>query len=227
MKKTKSLTGALILGMGLALGVGTAFAQESDELFPSLTAQWWQFAISIPTTVNPLVDSTGADCVVGQRGQVWFLAGTFFGGTVTRNCSIPAGVALFFPVINSVQINTPNVCGQAGSLSVSDLRALAAPFIDAATNLSVQVDGRSAEDLVRVKSKVFATTFPADNIFNAPCGGPGTVPAAVYSPSVDDGYYVLLQPLSVGSHTFHIHSESTGFLLDVTYGLTIVAVQLK
>ena len=231
MKKTKSLTGALILGIGLVLGVGTAFAEESHEHFPSLTAQWWQFAISIPTAVNPLVDSTGADCVVGQRGQVWFLAGTFFGGTVTRNCSIPAGVALFFPVINSVQINTPNVCGQTGSLSVSDLRALSAPFIDAATNLSVQVDGKPVEDLFRVKSNVFATTFPADNIFNAPCAGAGlgAVPAAVYSPSVDDGFYVLLKPLSVGSHTLHILSEvpSQGFSLDVTYDLTIVAVQLK
>jgi hypothetical protein len=53
------------------------------------------------------------------------------------------------------------------------------------------------------------------------------VPAGVYSPSVDDGYYVLLKPLSVGNHTLHIHAESTGFTLDVTYDLTVVPVQLK
>ena len=213
------------------LSIPTLGFGNDDGQFPSLTAQWWQFVISIPSTVNPLLDLTGADCVVGQRGPVWFLAGTFFGGTATRACSIPAGEALFFPVINSVQINTPNVCGQSGNLGVEALRALSAPFIDAATNLSVQVDGKPVEDLFRVKSKVFATTFPADNIFNAPCvgGGLGTVPAAVYSPSVDDGFYVLLRPLSVGSHTLHIHAEvpSQMFAVDVTYDLTIVPGQLK
>jgi len=213
--------------LGLVWGVGAAFADGPDEQFPALTAQWWQFALSIPTTVNPLLDSTGADCMAGQRGRVWFLAGTFFGGTATRACSIPADEALFFPVVNYVNINAPNVCGQnANNVSVADLRAGAAAVIDAATNLSVQVDGQPIEDLFRVKSKVFATTFPVDNIFNAPCGGPGTVPAGVYSPSVDDGFYVLLKPLSVGRHTLHIHSESQGSV-DVTYDLTVVPVQLK
>lgn len=205
-----------------------AFAQGSGVLLASTTAQWWQFMLSIPTPANPLVDATGADCMVGQRNPVWFLAGTFFGGAASRTCSIPAGEALFFPVINSVQFNTPGICGQVGSMSVTEERALAAAFIDAATNLSVQLDGHPV-NFVRVKSVVFATTLPADNIFNSVCGGPGTVPAGVYSPSVDDGYYAVVAPLTVGSHTLHIHAEvpSQGFVLDVTYDLTVVPVQRK
>ena len=228
MTVQKNLTAGLILGLGLFFAGVSALAQGAADLFANTTAQWWQFAISIPTTVNPLVDSTGTDCVVGQRGPVWFLAGTFFGGTATRTCSIPEGAALFFPVINSVQINTPNVCGQPGNLDVKALRALAAPFIDAATNLSVRIDGHPVP-FSRVKSAVFAATFPTDNIFNAPCGGPGTVPAGVYSPGVDDGYYAALPPLRVGSHTLHIHGEvpSQSFVLDVTYDLMVVPVQLK
>jgi hypothetical protein len=228
MTVQKTLTAGLILGLGLLFGGVSTFAQGSAELFAKTTAQWWQFVISLPTTVNPLVDSTGADCMVGQRGPVWFLAGTFFGGTATRTCSIPEGEALFFPVINSVQVNSPNVCGQTGNLGVNALRALAAPLIDAATNLSVQVDGKVVEELVRIRSVVFAATFPTDNIFNAPCGGPGTVPAGVYSPAVDDGFYASLKPLSVGSHTLHIHAEvpSQNFVLDVTYDLRVVPVQL-
>ena len=227
MRVKKTSTAVLILGFGLLFAAVSALAQGPDGPLSSMTAQWWQFAISVPTTVNPLVDSTGADCMVGQRGPVWFLAGTFFGGTATRTCSIPEGQALFFPVINSVQINSPGVCGQVGSVGVKALRAAAAPFIDTATNLSVQVDGNAVKTLVRVRSQVFAATFPVDNIFNAPCGGPGTVPAGVYSPSVDDGVYALVMPLSVGSHTLHIHAEvpSQSFLLDVTYDLTIVPVQ--
>jgi hypothetical protein len=94
--------------------------------------------------------------------------------------------------------------------------------------MSVKIDGKSVKNLTRVKSEVFAVTLPADNIWNSPCGGPGTVPAGVYSPSVDDGYYVLLKPLGVGNHALHIHAESTGgFVLDVTYHLIVAPVQLK
>jgi hypothetical protein len=165
--------------------------------------------------------------MVGQRGPVWFLAGTLFGGPATRTCSIPEGEWLFFPVINNYINNSPGVCGQMGSLNVAQLRAMVAPFIDTATNLSVHVDGRAVDHLVRVKSVAFATTLPADNIFNTPCGGPGTSPAGVSSPSVDDGYYAQA-PSGRGYATLHVHSESAGgFVLDVTYNLTIVPVTLE
>ncbi|HEU5229311.1 MAG TPA: hypothetical protein VFU49_15955, partial [Ktedonobacteraceae bacterium] len=50
---------------------------------------WWQWAFSIPTPVNPLLDTTGAHCSEGQSGPVWFLAGTITSGPVTRHCTIP------------------------------------------------------------------------------------------------------------------------------------------
>jgi hypothetical protein len=215
------------LVLALLSGSISSRAQGESELLANLTAQWWQYAISVPTSVNPLLDATGANCMVGQRDPIWFLAGTFpVGKTVIRTCAVPAGEWLFFPVINSVQINVPNVCGQTGSLNVAQLRALAAPFINAATNMSVQVDSKNVSNLVRIKSDVFATTIPEDNIFNLPDAcGPGAVSAGVYSSSVDDGYYVLLKPLSVGIHTLHFHAESSGgFILDVTYTLNVVHV---
>jgi len=226
MRTKKTVTVGLILG--LVLGASTTFA-EDDDVLPNGTAQWWQFIGSIPASVNPGQDKTGADCVVGQRGSVWFLAGTFTGGTTIRTCSIPAGESLFFPVVNSVNINTPNVCGQdSNNMSVAALRAQIAPLIDAATNLSVRVDGRPVENVSRVKSRAFAISFPADNIFNTACA-PGTFPAGTYSPAVDDGFYVLLEPLKVGRHTLHIHGEipSIRFVLDVTYNLKVVPVLLK
>jgi len=173
---------AICLGLMISLNMPCADAQTLKEL----SAEWWQWAVSIPTSANPLTDTTGTDCLVGQRGATWFLAGVLGtppGGTVTRTCSIPQGRMLFFPIINAVSINTPNVCGSINE-SAAQLRADIAPIIDGASKLSLTVDNKEVKILLqRVKSTVFAVALPEDNVFNAVCGGPGSVPAGIYSPA--------------------------------------------
>ena len=217
---------AICLGLMISLNVTFADAQSLQDL----SAEWWQWALSIPPSVNPLTDGTGADCMVGQRGATWFLAGNG-GGTTIRTCSIPQGTMLFFPVINSVNVNSPNVCGQdANNIPVATLRAGAADFINGATKLSLKVDNKEVKNLLqRVQSNVFAIALPEDNVFDAPCSSLGGVPAGIYSPAVDDGFYVDLPPLKVGKHTLSFHAEnpSAGFSLDVTYNLTVVPVSLQ
>ena len=219
-----------IIGLGLMIPLKVALADSQS--FKELSAEWQQWALSIPTPMNPQLDTTEENCMVGQRGSVWFLAGTFGGGSATRTCAVPEDKRLFFPVINSVNIDTPNVCGQGpASFSVKELRAFSAAFIDGATNLSVEVDGKTIKNLRRVRSQVFEVALPEDNVFDAPCTGAGlgNVSAGIYSPAVDDGFYVGLEPLKVGDHILHIHAEnpSAGFTLDVTYTLTVVPVVQK
>ena len=48
-----------------------------------------------PASVNPLTDEVGTNCMVGQRGSIWFLSGFFGIGSATRTCSVPEGVAVF------------------------------------------------------------------------------------------------------------------------------------
>src|SRR5215813_2675062 len=105
----KSTTGRFVTIVAICLGLMISLNVTLADAQAELSAEWWQWALSIPTSVNPLTDTTGADCMVGQRGAAWFLAGVFFtGGTVTRTCSIPQGTRLFFPVINFVTVNSPN-----------------------------------------------------------------------------------------------------------------------
>jgi hypothetical protein len=221
---------ALVIGfvVGLAMPATRAWA---DDAFKKLSAEWWQWVLSIPASENPLLDTIGEKCMVGQRGSVWFLVGNGGGGTTARKCSVPEGNDLFFPVINSVNIDTPNVCGQdANRIPVADLRALSAAFVDGGENLRVDVDGEPVGALHRVQSKVFEVALPEANLFDDPCAAVGGLPAGIYSPAVDDGFYVKLQPLAVGDHTVHIHAENpsgTGFLVDVTYDLTVVPVVTK
>src|ERR1700736_5169527 len=213
---TKRFVAIIGIGLALIMPINRVLGDENSEFFAKLSAEWWQWALSIPTSVNPQPDTTGKYAVVDQRGPIWFLAGSFNGGTVVRYMVfVPQGTALFFPVINRINLNTPNVCGQGpDNLSVSSMRTESFNFINKASNLSVTVDGVAIKNLRRVQSKVFAVALPVDNVFNSPCGGPGTVPAGIYSPAVDEGFYVLLGPLSVGAqgHTLHIHADQNGEL---------------
>src|SRR5215471_20418905 len=101
--RTKRFVATLGIGLALMMPIKGAFAQSLGQL----SAEWWQWALSVPTPVNPQTDTTGQNAVVGQRGSVWFLAGVFGGGTATRACSVPQGTALLVPVINGIGIDTP------------------------------------------------------------------------------------------------------------------------
>jgi hypothetical protein len=214
-----------ILAAGLVLTGAAAGDTQSDK---QLAVQWWQWVLSIPVSVNPLLDATGADCMVGQRGSDWFLVGAFGGSSATRSCSIPQGASLFVPVVNVVSFDTPGACGQGPEpLPLSGYREFNAAFIDGVTVASVVLDGNTVKNLHREQSPVFDVAMPADNLFASIC--PGGLPAGIYSPAVDDGIYVRLNPLSVGSHTLEIHAEnpSQNFVLDITYHLTVVPVVSK
>lgn len=224
---------AAAVGLGLMMPMQLVLADSDSDSYRSLSAEWWQWALSIPPSANPLADATGEKCMVGQHGSVWFLAGIFNSGDATvRSCSVPKGKALFFPIVNSVNVDTPNICGQGSAhASVGDLRAGAAAFIDGVTKISAEVDGKPIRNLRRVRSKVFAVALPEDNLFDAPCSGQKNpnVPAGVFAPAIDDGYYVRLNPLKAGEHTVRFHAErpkqkpeEQDFRLDVTYNLTVV-----
>jgi hypothetical protein len=227
---TSSIAGAVI---GLILPMQLAFAGD-NRLSPlsALTGEWWQWALSIPSGQNPMLDTTGDNCMIGQKGDLWFLAGVFAadGGTVKRTCSVPENKALFFPVINSFNTNTPD-CGQGGeNFNVRKLTSLVKPLIDAAENLEVTVDGTpiNKRQIQRVLSFPFPTAIPTDNVFGPDaCGTRIPLPAGIYSPSMDDGYYVLLSPLKPGPHTLQFHATSGSFSQDITYKLTLVPVLLK
>jgi len=214
---------ALAAAATLALSVAAFPAAADGPDNSARSGAWWQWALSIPAAVNPMLDATGQNCMVGQSGKTWFLAGTFNGGTATRRCSIPPGVRLFFPVANSVQIDSPGVCAQEGSVSIADLRAFAAAFIDGITTYAVTLDSRPVRSVRRVRSDVFAVAIPAANVFNT-VGCETTsvpVPAAVFTRSIDDGYYAEIEDLSAGTHTLHITASGPKLDLNVVYQLDV------
>ena len=113
-KKTVVLIAlALVLPVKLALA-DPAPKQNSAQL-KRLIVELYQWVVSIPSSTNPALDTTGKYCMVGQHGSVWFLgeAGGL-SGTFTVSCSIPEGVTLF--------VWAPTVFAFPPPTSVKDLR---------------------------------------------------------------------------------------------------------
>src|SRR3954469_5930512 len=70
-------------------------SQPYGKAYSEWAAAWWTWVVRQPTPVNPLLDTTGANCAQGQSGRVWFLAGTFTNGaSITRACTIPTGTSV-------------------------------------------------------------------------------------------------------------------------------------
>jgi hypothetical protein len=204
---------------------------------------WWQWATALPANGHPLFDT--ADCSTGQSGNVWFLGGKFCaatsgGGscpdnqkpTAVRSCTMHSGTALFFPILNADDSiieelpYNPNVTEMNLRYNVKSWEEPNPNgFIVLAT-----IDGKGLTP-VRICTKgdyctpaqsplIPFTLASHDNIFTA-MGEIGITDGAS-SVAVADGYYVLLHPLSVGSHTIHFYGLMGTFSLDITYNMIVV-----
>src|SRR5687768_15513536 len=99
--------------------------------------------------------------------------------------------------------------------------AIANEFASFFTDLSFKVDGKSVENIgdFRVTSSQFAFTAPSPWLFG-PVGGTGTATGV--------GYFVMLAPLSAGTHTIEYtaaykfsDAPQDYFPIDVTYNVTV------
>lgn len=237
-----SLISAVVFALSIVLLVPPSFAEV--KIFPvdsapygrtygEWMAAWQQWATSIPATSHPLFDTGPAS--TGQSGPVFFLGGKFCAlftpcGTdnVVRNITVPAGKALFFPIVDAEVSTVETGGGDATSTNaikdINGLRQVAAQYAEGYTNLALEVDGHPVQNIAayRVQSYAFGFYLPANDIFTAM--GEGTFSPGYYFPGVDDGFYVMLKPLAPGkTHTIHFHAEAPAWswVLDITYNVTI------
>ncbi|MEY2410137.1 MAG: hypothetical protein QOF48_2807 [Verrucomicrobiota bacterium] len=194
---------ALALAAALTLGAAPLRAANTPGVLPpqshpyggnysEWSAAYWKWLFSLPVEGHPGIDSPGFDVTAGQSGEVWYLTGPF--GTVERHVTIPAGKSLFIALVNvdSSTLEEPPFYGA----TATDQLAIANGFADYITDLSFTVDAKSIANIgnFRVTSPQFSFMAPTPWIFG-PTGGTGTATGV--------GYFVMLAPLSKGSHTIH------------------------
>jgi hypothetical protein len=245
----KRSTVLFVVMVALAVtSVAQANKNKGTELNPKVLGQtygewaadWWVWAAAGPDGENAVQDTTGEFCGANQSdGKVWFLAGTFGEVDVERDCTIPAGKALFYPLLNSVWIDCPPP-SEDGNFTDTEVRAIMAEFGGGGYNaceLGSTIDG---EDVlggfltsnaistlqildVRTQSPVFSIPLPENHVFGGLCDP--ALPSGDTGRSIAEGHWVMVPPLPPGEHEITIHGADCGedpIEVGVTYHLTVL-----
>ena len=237
-KASKVWQGVVAVGVAGALFAGGGVAEAKKNANPGVlppqsnphgqsygdwSAEWWQWAYSIPFATNPVVDETGEHCTEGQSGSVWFLAGTF-GGETARTCTIPSGKSLFFPIVNIACWAPEDLLAWGGNLGMTYdeqtevVRECATYYGDLMDILEVTIDGVPLSNLsaYRAASGTFSV-YLSDVIedFGYPPG--------LRDPMVSDGYWLMLAPLTPGPHVIDFVGGISAYPFEthVNYQLTV------
>lgn len=178
---------------------------------------FWKWAIKTPANENPVNDPTGVKCATGQENtnsSVFYLAFNN-GGTSQRTCKVPAGKALFIPVM---QVESSDK--ELPKASVADLSNSAKNDQDHVNSLYLKIGDKEYNfkdlDKYRTHTDAFEVVFPDNGIFGVLKGG--------VSKAVADGRYIITEPLAKGTYPIHFKSSlidpsnpDTNFAQDITY----------
>ncbi|NVB42303.1 hypothetical protein G6O69_31055 [Pseudenhygromyxa sp. WMMC2535] len=194
----------------------------TTAIYETLSTQWWSWSYGIEGQDHPILDPDGSSCGLGDvSDELFFLAGTA-GGAATRSCQVPTGKALFFPLINGVNLNHPD----DPQLPAEDLAAALGGVLDLACDLELSLDGApmlTDFDDNRVAAGPFAMEVVKGQFNDDP---EGTLPPGIYDPTVSDGYWALVTPLSPGDHVLEFGGSlcvdgQPIFTTQVTYNLAV------
>jgi len=202
------LGGLLLAGCGGELGnLGQADPQNPGVFPPSSApygkaygewvAAWWQWAMAIPASRNPLVDPTGAYAGVNQSGPVWFLAATSGGGTVERTCAVPGGEGILVPIMPWL------AAIPLDGTTDGEIRRSNRGMVDRVTEVEATVDGVPLNGVwnYRFPSPFFQYTAPppSEALFPEYAGT---------HRAVADGFWFMLEPPSAGPHTIYFRAKA-------------------
>jgi hypothetical protein len=176
------------------------------------SAQFLQYALTIPASQSPFTGATGTNCIFKQVGNVAMIIGDW-AINEPLECQVPPGTMLFFLLVGSECSTLEPEPWYGGN--EAELTACAQSFVT--ENLQASIDGVEVQNLDQYlfTTPLYEFTLPEDNIFGLTAGTTGE--------SVGYGAWLLLAPLNPGMHTIYLYGSlpSMGFESFQTYELTV------
>jgi hypothetical protein len=191
------------------------------------SVKWWQWTLSQSTDQTNLVSGP-------ISGPVQFLAAAPATDTETRQVTIAAGTALFFPILSTYADNSG--CPAFTTNTLAQLQAEADGNWSYVTETSCTIDGvvvAGLDDPQTTSYYAQATPFSytialTDSVLYSPAYDEPCIPGGTtIGPVAADGVYLMLAPLAPGIHTIHfvgIVGPTTAPYLDIdlTYQITVL-----
>jgi hypothetical protein len=181
--------------------------------FGEWSVKWWQWLLSIPKPINPILDLSGENAAIGQSdSDVFFLCQTVENveHRPTRNISVCKGTSLFSPVINWVSNFYED------GHSEKELIETARRKMDIIGDLQFYLNGERILGLEKYRflSKFFSVDIPKNNIFDLPSGK---------ARLISDGYWIFTKPLVMDTTISIFGTCSSGVTkIGVNYNIKVV-----
>lgn len=194
MRFTWGMVGLAALAVVSAAGCGPVMTTAGEPVSASaeLQGEWWTWAASEPEETNPVADEDGSACDRNQPEDVWFLAGSF-GGEVERECTVPEGRPIVFPLVNLFG---------SGQDCLAFMR---------------DAEGTALLDGMPVESEVYA----GESITVQGLEGNAVTGVAERFTATGCGLWVQLPAPGLGQHILKFSGRSTGLSVGAEYRLTI------
>jgi hypothetical protein len=148
--------------------------------------RWEIWALATPTPTNPLAQAKRCQAPPQPFTKVWLLS-TWGGGKITITCTIPAGRALFVPLVVNTLVENEKLD------TFAKLRSQARTVFNDTKALRVTIDGApiASPTAYRATTRDLTLAVPADNILGVPAGKVKAMGA---------GYALLVTGLTPGKH---------------------------
>ena len=187
------------------------FPTKTIEPTDELVIDWMRWALAQSAAESPVTDTTGERCGLGQEGPVWFLAGTF-GGPVVRECDIPAGKQLFFPLVNRWCVFPPEFFPDGDGIDdvLPEVDAWYDEQAQATCSLTLRIDGEEVRsDLESLDDELYIRVLEPFEIDMHEDWTPDWF-AGGEMPATGDGHYARIQPLTPGDHVIELGGSMCG-----------------
>ncbi|MBB5507785.1 hypothetical protein [Paraburkholderia atlantica] len=175
-------------------------ARFRGKTYAQWEASFWQWALALPLgpLPHPFNDCTNRPISAGQTGNVWYWSAPDLPDQICNQSAnvIPAGTAIF---LTTLDVEASSLDPEPFyAATAAGQRAIAHQFANYIQNVFVSVDDVPIANVsaYRTMTDQFPFTAPTPWVFDPTgTGGNGT--------AVGDGYFLLLEPLSAGSHKIH------------------------